>query len=121
MNRNPVIPYIIIMVFGFSLIFFLSVKGIGDSKQIAKERDPEAAQEEAADTEEFDPEAHAEQSCISCHGGDYEGGAGPALTNLELSDDEIKKILVEGQGMMPGGLVPEENLDEMVEWLKTLE
>ena len=32
------------------------------------------------------------QQTDQTHGGDYEGGAGPALTNLELSDDEIKKI-----------------------------
>ena len=33
MNRNPVMPFIIIMVFGIGLMFLLSFKGLGDAKK----------------------------------------------------------------------------------------
>ena len=122
MNRNPVIPYILIMIFGLALIFFLAVKGLGDSKEIAKDRDPEAHQEEAGATAgEFDPEGFAQTACIGCHGTDLGGGMGPSLIGMDLSADEIEKILVEGKNTMPAGLVPSENMDQMVEWLLSLE
>ena len=37
MKRNPVIPFVIIMVFGIGLMFLLSFKGLSDAKQIAEE------------------------------------------------------------------------------------
>lgn len=38
MNRNPIIPFLLIMVFGIGLVFFLSLKGLNDSEQAAKEK-----------------------------------------------------------------------------------
>ena len=39
MNRNPVIPYILIFVFGIGLMFLLSFKGLGDMDELAKEKE----------------------------------------------------------------------------------
>ena len=40
---------------------------------------------------------------------------------IRLSAEEVKNVLVNGSGPMPGNLVPEEKLDEMVEWVLSLE
>ena len=52
----------------------------------------------------------------------YEGqGAFPALVGTALSEDEVKDVLANGKGAMPAGLVPEENIDAMAAWVKSLE
>ncbi|PAQ13306.1 cytochrome C [Bacillaceae bacterium SAOS 7] len=118
MNRNPVIPFLLIMVFGLGLVFFLSLEGLSGSKEMAKEKEGGEKTEETAGGE-FDAESHYKQSCVGCHGGNYEGGAGPALTGVgeKLSKDELKDVLVNGRGAMPPGLVPAENADAMADWL----
>ena len=122
MQKNPIIPFILIMAFGIGLIFFLSIDGVGNKAEIAESHeDGESAEGgEEATAGEFDPEALAQGKCISCHGNTYEGGMGPALVGTALSEDEIKDILANGKGSMPGGLVPEANLDEMAAWVKSL-
>src|SRR5690606_2340915 len=117
MKRNAIVPYFLIMVMGLVLVFFLSVKGVGDSKEIAQGDD---------DTEQvvFDPEEKS-KSCISCHGDILEGkGNIPGLVNTELSKDELIDVLKNGRngdaGMMPGGLVAG-NEEAMAEWILTLE
>ncbi|MEI5905813.1 cytochrome c [Bacillus spongiae] len=119
MNKNPIIPFILIMVMGIGLVFFLSVEGLGNSKEMAGEHGEGEPTTDVA----FDPEALGQNSCIGCHGGNYEGGMGPALVGIgdKYSADEIKAILKDGKGAMPGGLVPVENLDAMTEWLMSLE
>ncbi|WP_456274009.1 cytochrome c550 [Bacillus sp. AK031] len=125
MNRNPIIPFVLIMVFGIGLVFFMSLEGLNNSEEMAEEHG-EGTEEPApggtADGGEFDPEAHYQQACISCHGGNYEGGAGPALTGVgeRLSAEQIQDILKNGKGIMPPNLVQEENLDAMTEWLMSL-
>ncbi|WP_164668771.1 menaquinol-cytochrome c reductase cytochrome b/c subunit [Virgibacillus doumboii] len=42
-----------------------------------------------------------ENNCMSCHGEDLSGGAGPPLTGIDRSADEIAKIAREGVGSMP--------------------
>lgn len=117
MNRNPIIPYILIMVMGLALVFFLAVKGVGDSKEVAEGKD--GKKEEAV--EKFEPEAFAEKTCVSCHGENLKGGAGPSLHGTGLSKDKVADILQNGlPGGMPGGLVPAENLDEMAEYISKL-
>ncbi|QPC46908.1 cytochrome c550 [Mangrovibacillus cuniculi] len=119
MNRNPLVPFLLIAILGIGTMFFLSIKGLGDAEEIAAEH--EGGGEEQASTEEFDPATFYASNCASCHGGNYEGGFGPALAGTELSAEKIKDILQNGQGQMPAGLVPEENLDAMTEWILTLE
>ncbi|KIL44431.1 cytochrome c550 [Jeotgalibacillus soli] len=121
MNKNPIIPFVLIMILGFGVVFFMSIQGLNDSEEVAHE---EEGTEEGATSEEFDPEAFAQQTCIGCHGNAFEGGgAGPALTGVgeRLSVEEIKDILQNGKGNMPPGLVPADNLDAMAEWVSTIE
>ncbi|CAM3950073.1 cytochrome c550 [Lederbergia lenta] len=117
MKRNAIVPYILIMVLGLGLIFFLGIKGIGDSKEIAKEQDGGTQEETVA----FEPEEFANTTCITCHGENLEGAGAPSLHGTGLSEDEIADILVNGtDGGMPGGLVNPENVEEMAAWIAEL-
>ena len=121
MQRNPIIPFILIMAFGIGLIFFLSIDGVGNKEEIASEHSEEGEGGGEASAGEFDPEALAQKSCIQCHGNTYEGqGPNPSLVATELSEEEIQDILANGKGMMPPDLVPQENLEEMAAWVKSL-
>ncbi|ENH97327.1 menaquinol-cytochrome-c reductase cytochrome b:c subunit [Gracilibacillus halophilus YIM-C55.5] len=44
-----------------------------------------------------------ENNCLSCHGGNLEGQAGPTLIGIDYSADEIKDIAQNGIGNMPAG------------------
>ncbi|MFC0270033.1 cytochrome c550 [Metabacillus herbersteinensis] len=118
MNRNPLIPFALIAVVGIGLMFLFSFKGLGDHEELAK-GDEEPKQEDVANAS---PEEIYQQNCISCHGQAYEGGAGPSLIGVgdKKSADEIKVTLQNGQGIMPAGLVPEDKLDEMAEWVSKI-
>ncbi|MFB1080642.1 cytochrome c550 [Jeotgalibacillus sp. JSM ZJ347] len=117
MNKNPIIPFLLIMVLGFGVVFFMSVQGLDDSEEMAGEE--EGGGEEASGGD-FDPEAHYQSTCIGCHGENYEGGGGgPSLVGVgeRLSTDEIADIMVNGRGGMPGGQVEQENAQAMAEWV----
>src|SRR5690606_33676065 len=100
MQKNAIVPYILIMAFGIGLIFFMSLEGVSNEAEIAEENGTEEAGEGAATGEgsgegedtasagEFDPEAKAQESCISCHGSSYEGGLGPSLIDTQMSQEE---------------------------------
>jgi cytochrome c550 len=121
MNRNPVIPFVVIMVFGIGLMFLLSFKGVGDSKEIAKEQENGGKTEESANAS-AKPEDIYKQNCISCHGDAYQGGVGPALKGVgdRRSADEIKDIITNGKNSMPSGLVKEDQAEDMVKFLQGL-
>ncbi|RLQ92079.1 cytochrome c550 [Planomicrobium sp. Y74] len=132
MQKNAIVPYILIMAFGIGLIFFLSLEGVGNEAEIAEEHAAEEGGEgmatgegtgegeETASSGEFDPEAKAQESCISCHGSSYEGGVGPSLIDTELSQEEIEDVIANGKGSMPPGLVEAENIPAMAEWVLSL-
>ncbi len=119
MKKNALIPYLLIMVLGLGLVVALSFIGLADMKKNKAESVGGSEDSAAAAT----PEEIYTSSCMSCHGTEYEGGMGPELKNVEerLSEEEIKDVLKNGRGAMPGDLVPEEVLDDMTEWLITLE
>ncbi|MFF2456633.1 MULTISPECIES: cytochrome c550 [Peribacillus] len=121
MNRNPVMPFIIIMVFGIGLMFLLSFKGLGDAKDLAKEKEGGEKTEETENAS-ASPEDIYKQNCISCHGDAYQGGVGPALKGVgdRLSVDEVKEVITNGRGAMPPGLVEEQNIDAMAEYIHGL-
>jgi cytochrome c550 len=132
MQRNAIVPYILIMAFGIGLIFFLSLEGVNNQEEIASQGEEQATGEEGGEaapegdggspeSTEFDPEAQAQQSCVSCHGSSYEGQVGPSLVDTQLSQEEIEEVIANGKGAMPGGLVEGENIPAMAEWVLSLE
>jgi cytochrome c551 len=60
-----------------------------------------------------------QQSCLSCHGENLEGGFGPALDNAgaEYSKDEILNIIHNGKGQMPPNVVEGEDAEAVAAWL----
>ena len=127
MQKNPIVPFILIMAFGIGLIFFLSIQGVDKKEEIAAGHEEGAAGheegaagEETAEGGDFDPEV-AKGKCISCHGGDLEGGVGPALAGTSLAKEELVDIIANGiEGtMMPGGLLPGEE-EAMADYILTL-
>lgn len=118
MGKNPIVPFLLIMALGVGLIFYMSLYGLDQQKEIADKAENGEGTEE---TSEFDPASFAEASCVSCHGGNLEGGAAPALVGSSLSEEELKDIIVNGtDGGMPGGLVPAGDIDAMVEYIASL-
>ena len=114
-GASPIIPDLV----GLNLEKTFVVRTLNDAEKIANgETEEEQGGEVASTPEDF----YKNNSCIGCHGGSYEGGAGPALTGVgeRLSPEEIKDVLKNGKGIMQGGLVPEDQLDAVTEWLSTL-
>lgn len=58
-------------------------------------------------------------TCASCHGGDLEGGVGPALSSVGsyLYAEEIYDVIMNGQGAMPAGLLDHESAKAIALWL----
>ncbi|SEN95584.1 cytochrome c551/cytochrome c550 [Mesobacillus persicus] len=66
-----------------------------------------------------DPEVLYEQACLACHGSNLQGAAGPAVTNMasKFTAEEVKTLIMDGVGMMPGDTLTEEQADIVTEWL----
>lgn len=118
-KTNPIVPYLITFSMGILLIFFMSLIGVDQKADIAKQNE-EGENGEEVSTDDFDPAEFAQGKCISCHGGNFEGGVGPALAGTSLSADEIADVITNGADGMPAGLVPAANMDEFVEYILSL-
>lgn len=68
---------------------------------------------------EADPEKIVSQKCMSCHGENLDGGAGPKISDVgsRLSKDEILNVLEKGKGSMPPGIIEGEQAEAVAEWL----
>lgn len=67
-----------------------------------------------------DAEKIVQGNCTSCHGGNLEGqGNFPSLTDVgsRLSQEEILKVIQEGQGAMPANLIEGAEAEVVAEWL----
>ena len=110
MKNNPLIPYVLIVVFGIGLIFFMSFEGAADKN---------SADEDHGATTEISGEEVAQKNCISCHGGDLQGqGNAPAITGLDAA--HIQDVAVNGQGAMPGILKTEAEAKAVAEYISGL-
>jgi YVTN family beta-propeller protein len=59
------------------------------------------------------------KSCLSCHGANLEGAAGPNLQKVgdRYSKEEIEHIILHGKGSMPGKLLSEKDAKKVADWL----
>jgi len=66
-----------------------------------------------------DAQKFYDQKCSSCHGGNLEGGVGPALDKegTKRTKEEIENIIANGQGAMPAGLLKGDEASTVAEWL----
>lgn len=113
MNRNPVIPFLLIMLMGVGLIFFMSAHG-------ANKGEEEEGEGGAKTEQKFDAKTFAKDNCTSCHGQNLEGGMGPKLAGIS-DTEKAKKIIREGKGAMPAhdaSKISDKDLDTLVKYLK---
>lgn len=71
------------------------------------------ADETAGDYDAAAAESTYQSTCIGCHGGNLEGGVGPALAGTALTEEEMVAIIhagVEGTSMPPFPDVDAENI-----------
>ena len=61
----------------------------------------------------------ASTTCMSCHGENLEGGAGPALNKIgsKYAQSDIENIIKNGKGAMPAGVITPEEAKIVAEWL----
>jgi cytochrome c551 len=61
----------------------------------------------------------ASTSCITCHGDNLQGGAGPALNKIgsKYAQDDIENIIKKGKGAMPAGVITPEEAKIVAAWL----
>lgn len=75
----------------------------------------------SGDSTQVDGEKVVMQKCISCHGDQLNNGSAPDISKIgtDKSEEEILKIVEDGQGSMPGGLVSGDEAKAVAEWLAT--
>jgi cytochrome c551 len=110
------------MLAALGLVVALSACGGGDEAAPAPE---EAAPVDEAVTEEatgdFDAEAARatyESSCIGCHGGNLQGGGGPALAGSEHTAEHILHVIQNGQKTMPAINLPADEAENLAKWIE---
>lgn len=124
MNKNPIVPFFLIFALGLVLIFFMSLYGLEQKEEITKEENGDT--EETTEVAEFDADV-ALGKCISCHGGDLEGGMGgaaPALAGTTLSKEELEDIIHNGVPgtAMPGGLITDDaHVEALADYILALD
>ncbi|WHZ00801.1 cytochrome c [Neobacillus sp. YX16] len=61
----------------------------------------------------------ASTSCMTCHGENLKGGAGPALDKIgsKYAQNDIENIIKNGKGAMPGGVITPDEAKIVAEWL----
>lgn len=66
------------------------------------------------------PEKVYQENCMSCHGGDLQGGYGPSLQKIGSKYDaaEITNIIQNGKGSMPAlSQIPKGDQEKLAKWL----
>lgn len=122
MNRNPIVPFLLIIFLGIGLVFLLSGEGVSEDgdegEDVATEESGDGEDGGDAESGDVDAEGIARDNCASCHGEDFSGGMGPALDGTGLAEDEFHDIVLNGQGSMPAfeGQLDDEEIDAMYEF-----
>lgn len=123
MNRNPLLPFALIAVFGIILIVSFSIIGLNQSKDVASGASGEATEATEA-IASANPEDIYQQNCSSCHGQNFEGTVGPSLKGIgdKISVDEIKETITNGKGIMPpfSGTFTDEQIEKMAQWVSEI-
>ena len=61
------------------------------------------------------------ETCASCHGeGGSGGGVGPTLAGNDVSIGEARSTIENGSGVMPAGLVDDQDLEDVLAYLETI-
>ncbi|MBB6452219.1 menaquinol-cytochrome c reductase cytochrome b/c subunit [Salirhabdus euzebyi] len=114
-----------LMLIGIAATFWLTYEAASHVNWEERAEKGKIVEEVEIDQEDPGYQVYSQQSCINCHGGNLEGGAGPALVGTGLSVDEIKDIAVngiEGDPGMPAGSFQgtDEELQQLAEFISGL-
>lgn len=90
---------LLVVACAFAAVLMFTLPG---REQVAQEEKPQMP-EITLNAEQA--EATVKANCITCHGDQLQGGAGPALNKIgsELSADQLYGIITKGKG---GGMMP---------------
>jgi mono/diheme cytochrome c family protein len=110
------------------LIALLSVSGCSMSEEMKRIEETKEAQQrrEASKSTNLSGEQVFVRSCNTCHP-QGKAGLGPTLENLSEhfpDEDELKKLIRDGKGMMPGQpktTINDTEMDNLLDYLRTLE
>jgi mono/diheme cytochrome c family protein len=119
MRGAPLFPFAATAVLGLLLVFALSLVGLNIGGEEAAENNAEEgnnAEEEFDDPIELGESVY-EGQCASCHGGELEGGSGPALDSGDYDEETILTAIEEGPGSMPENLVEGEEAEAVAEFI----
>lgn len=117
---------VLALMLGSSIVLAACGGGDDAAEDTTDDATVEETETEAPATDEGTEETTAsageevyQQSCLSCHGGNLEGGFGPALdkAGAEYSKDEILDIIHNGKGQMPPNVVEGEEAEAVAAWL----
>ncbi len=125
MRGKPLYGYATIGIVGILLMVVLSFVGVNEKNARLALEGEEGGQPAQETVDTTDPMALGEQayknSCIGCHGGNFDG---PMASLVGLADkytlEEVKQIIIDGipGTSMPGGLIPsQEQVDALAEYL----
>ncbi|CAM5780703.1 MULTISPECIES: YqzM family protein [Brevibacillus] len=119
MNQNDVIDSAKAFFASFGILFLVFLIALVGSAIFPPQHGEQANGGEAP-TATIDAPTVFKQNCSSCHGQNLEGIAAPALTQVgsKYSADEIAKIIKEGKGGMPPGLLKKQpEIQAVAQWL----
>jgi mono/diheme cytochrome c family protein len=110
----------VLLIGGFILgISELFVQANNHHQALEQAKKPEVVSTAPLDAQAA--EAVYKQSCISCHGGNLEGGVGPKLSQVggHLTEGQIVKQITNGGGGMPPfkGTLKDDQIANLAKWL----
>lgn len=81
----------------------IAVTACGSNAKPPETETPAPGGDTGAPSATVDADAIVKQNCISCHGGNLEGGVGPGLQAVggKYDRNQIHDIIANGQGAMP--------------------
>ncbi|MED3553624.1 c-type cytochrome [Cytobacillus praedii] len=108
------------MLLAVAAITFLTWQSVATHDWEAAANQGKIVAEVEIDTEAEGYKIMEANTCLTCHGGDLQGGGGaPALVDTGLTPEEIKEIVTNGKGAMPAGLFKgtDEEFDKLAEFI----
>lgn len=111
------------MLLAIAAITFLTWQSVATHDWEAAERQGKIVEKVDIDKSAEGYKIANENTCLTCHGENLQGGAGaPPLVGIDLKPEEIAKIAKEGRGKMPAGVFKgdDEQLKKLSEFISGL-